>query len=625
MKKLILIAIILLSVSCGLFYVFVLNNSVSVGSGEAEGFGGKIFVKLSLQDGKILKIDAEGPDETIGIGSIAIERLPALMQKNNTVHVDAVSGATYSSKGLLNAALIALKNAGGNPEDYKKFTGSNSEKVPDGEFYTDVAIIGAGGAGMISAITAADLGKNVILIEKNSAPGGNSIRSTGGMNATHTNFQDKNNFNEIKGVEKILKVADEKYNDNKIISDLALKVREQYNLWEKSDRTKYFDSPELMELDTIIGGHGINNYSLVKTLCENSKDAIEWLRTLNINLISVGAFGGASVKRIHRPLNSEGKILPVGAYIVPLLVKLCAERKNIKLITSTTAKNLITNNSGRVTGVQAEGASGNKIIIHAKSVIIASGGFGANLKMITEYNKNLENFMTTNAPGINGDGIIMAQKIGAGLVDMDQIQTHPTVYYENGTMITEGLRGDGAILINSEGKRFIDETEARDIVSAAVISQPGSFSWLIIDEKMYEASSVIKNYISRGFAVKGENYDDLANKINVPAEEFNKTLSNWNEYTINEHDPEFGRVIFSEALNNFPIYAIKVVPGIHHTMGGLKINEMAQVLREDGSIIPGLYAAGEVTGGIHGANRLGGNGVADFIIFGRIAGQNATK
>jgi fumarate reductase flavoprotein subunit len=376
-----------------------------------------------------------------------------------------------------------------------------------------------------------------------------------------------------------------------------------------------------MELDTMIGGKGINDPDLVETLCSNSADAIDWLESIGASLTSVSSFGGASVKRIHRPLNDEGKVVSVGAYIVPILEE-NLESRGIEVLLNTTAEEILVSD-GKVTGVRATGKDGETITVNADAVILATGGFGANLEMVSELNPNLEGFMTTNAPGAQGQGIEMAEAIGAGTVDMDQIQIHPTVQADTAALITEGLRGDGAILVNAEGQRFIDEVGTRDVVSAAEIAQTGSYSWLVVDQAMVDASSVIQGYITKGYTVTGEDYASLAEAMGVDAAAFEETMTTWNTYVENQEDPDFGRTSFADPLDTAPYYAIKVTAGIHHTMGGLTIDTETHVLDTDGNTIPGLYAAGEVTGGVHGANRLGGNAVSDFVVFGRIAGTQA--
>ena len=599
------------------------NRGSSVaGTGTADGFGGPgaISVTISLKDGKIADVKASGPKETPGIGSVAIEKMPAEMVARNSINVDGVTGATVSSTGIIKAAEAALKAAGANPEDFKS---AAVAKVEDKTYDTDIVIVGAGGAGMIAAITAADAGKKVVLIEKQAMTGGNSVRASGGMNAANTPEQQSNKFTEEAGVEKTLKTAAEKWSNHPVITELAGKVKTEWEAF-KAKPEGYFDRSELMQLDTHIGGHGINNPELVKTLADNTADAIAWLKTINIDLTSVGAAGAASVKRIHRPLNEQKKVVSVGGYMVPRLEAACKARSNITMLMETTAKSIMTDKDGRITGIEAE-SKGAKITVNAKAVILATGGFGANLKMVARLKPELEGFMTTNAPGINGDGIVMAQELGAAVVDMKQIQIHPTVQYDSSNLITEGLRGDGAILVNTNGKRFIDEVLARDVVSKAEIEQPNSFAYLIIDQKMVDDSLLIQGYIAKGYSFKGDTYEALAKEINIPADAFVKTMNDWNGYVKARKDPEFGRTSFIEPLDKAPFYAIKVTPGIHHTMGGLKIDGRTRVLKGDGSVIPGLFAAGEVTGGVHGGNRFGGTAVSDFVVFGRIAGQEASK
>ena len=590
-------------------------------TGTAKGFGGDVSVTLTLTDGAITGCTAEGKDETEGVGSQAIAKMPGAIAESGSIAVDGVSGATITSTAIKEAAAAALTAAGLNPDDYKTAV-ENNATAEDSTVDADVVVVGAGGAGMTAAITAAAEGKSVVILESQSMVGGNSVRATGGMNAGKTVYQDENEFGESAGVEKTLKTAAEKYADNETITALAKTVSEQWAAYQ-ANPTGYFDSVELMELDTMIGGKGINDPALVETLCANSADAIDWLDEHGITLHNVSSFGGASVKRIHRPVNAEGKTVSVGSYMIPLLQENC-EKAGVKMMLDTTATEILTDANGAAVGVKATGASGETVTVNAKAVVLATGGFGANLDMVVKYKPELKGFMTTNAPGIQGQGIEMAQAIGAATVDMDQIQIHPTVEANTAALITEGLRGDGAILINEEGKRFIDEVGTRDVVSAAEIAQTGSYSWLVVDQAMADASSVIQGYIKKGYTVTGSTYEELGKAMGVDAAAFAETMEKWNGYVEAKNDPDFGRTSFANPLNTAPYYAVKVTAGVHHTMGGLKINANTEVLNEKGEVIPGLFAAGEVTGGVHGANRLGGNAVADFTVFGRIAGAAAS-
>ena len=590
-------------------------------TGTAKGFGGDVSVTLTLTDGAITGCTAEGKDETQGVGSEAIAKMPGEIAESGSIAVDGVSGATVTSTAIKEAAAAALTAAGLNPDDYKTAV-ENDAAAEDSTVDADVVVVGAGGAGMTAAITAAAEGKSVVILESQSMVGGNSVRATGGMNAGKTVYQDENEFGESAGVEKTLKTAAEKYADNETITALAKTVSEQWAAYQ-ANPTGYFDSVELMELDTMIGGKGINDPELVETLCANSADAIDWLDEHGITLHNVSSFGGASVKRIHRPVNAEGKTVSVGSYMIPLLQENC-EKAGVKMMLDTTATEILTDANGAAVGVKATGASGETVTVNAKAVVLATGGFGANLDMVVKYKPELKGFMTTNAPGIQGQGIEMAEAIGAATVDMDQIQIHPTVEANTAALITEGLRGDGAILINEEGQRFIDEVGTRDVVSAAEIAQTGSYSWLVVDQAMADASSVIQGYIKKGYTVTGATYEELGKAMGVDAAAFAETMEKWNGYVEAKNDPDFGRTSFANPLNTAPYYAVKVTAGVHHTMGGLKINANTEVLNEKGEVIPGLFAAGEVTGGVHGANRLGGNAVADFTVFGRIAGAAAS-
>ena len=593
-------------------------------TGEAFGHDKEnpVKVTLTIKDKTITKVEVDASHETNGIGSKAAETMPGAIVAANSLDVDGVSGATQTSKAIIEAATAALKQAGLEPSDLVS-KNTSTTKAKDIEETVDVVVVGAGGAGMTAAITATDAGKKVIVVESQPIAGGNSVRSTGGMNAAKTPYQDKNEFKEAAGVEKTLATAAEKFADNATITALAATVKSQWDAYQANPQG-YFDSVELMELDTMIGGKGKNNPELVKALAENSADAIEWLASIGAEVKNVGAFGGASVKRIHRPVNADGKVTAVGAYIVPILEKNLQDR-NVQFLFDTTANEIIMKD-GKAVGIKGTGKDGHKVTINAKSVVIATGGFGANAEMVEKYKPELKGFATTNAEGAQGQGIDMATAVGAATVDMDQIQIHPTVHIEedgNAHLITEGLRGDGAILVNTEGKRFYDEVSTRDKVSAAIIAQPEKSAWLIVDQSMVDKSAVIAGYIKSGYTVTGATYEELAKAMGVDEATFTSTMNTWNQAVEAKSDAEFGRTSFANPLTTAPYYAIKITPAVHHTMGGIVINPKAEVLNEKGEAISGLYAAGEVTGGVHGANRLGGNAVADFVVFGRISGQSA--
>ena len=541
-------------------------------SGTSKGFGGDVDVTVTVSEKSIDSIKIDGSHETENIGSFAVDMLDDRILEAQTPNVDAVTGATVTSNAVFRALNDALVLAGADLAKFPTVTKeANGEKTYE-ELETDIVIIGAGGAGMTAAINATQAGKKVIVLEKMPYAGGNTTKATGGMNAAETHYQEE------QGIE---------------------------------------DSVEQFVEDTMEGGHNINDRDLVTVMAEYSAKAIEWLDSIGAPLPKVSFSGGATNKRIHSPEDGSG----VGAYLVTSFLKTMDEL-GINVMYETKATSLMTLD-GTVVGVQAESDSAY-YTIKAKAVILATGGFGNNEDLVVHYKPDLKGTVTTSAPGVTGDGIIMAEAVGADLVDIDQIQLHPTVEQSTSMLITEGVRGDGAILVNQEGKRFINELLTRDVVSAGELEQTGSYAYIIFDQHLRDGLKAIEKYVSTGITVQGDTIEELAEQLDIDPATLADTLNKWNQYVANQEDPDFGRETGMDAdLSQAPYYAIKIAPGIHHTMGGVKINTSAQVIDINGDVIPGLFAAGEVTGGVHGGNRIGGNAVADIVVFGNIASESA--
>lgn len=360
--------------------------------GTAKGMDGDVTVSVTADQDYIYSVEVTDQHETQGIGTIAVDQLPDIIYKNQSWNVDAVSGATITSNAIREGVKAALESAGLTNEKFSEPEVKTTAKAMDRTYKADVVIVGAGGAGMTAAIEAADAGASVMLLESQSMVGGNSIRATGGMNAADTKWQDENEFDEAGGVEQTLEKAASDYADNAAVQELAAAVRDQWEAYQK-DPEGYFDSVELMELDTMIGGKGINDPALVKTLAENTADGIDWLDSVGATLHNVGAFGGASVKRIHRPVDDEGKVTAVGAYIVPILEQNIASRDSIRVLYSTTADRILMDKNGAANGIHAVGPSGENVTVKAKAVVLTTGGFGANADMIHEYRPDLDGFM----------------------------------------------------------------------------------------------------------------------------------------------------------------------------------------------------------------------------------------
>ena len=440
----------------------------------------------------------------------------------------------------------------------------------------DIVVIGAGGAGMSAAIQAVQNGAtNVVIVEKTSMAGGNTTRATGGLNASETTFQ---------------------------------------------DRDAIEDSNQLFIDDTMKGGKNLNDPELVKYMAENSADALYWVNDMGADLTVVGLFGGASVKRIHRPSDTSA----VGPVLVKTLMSVI-EKNNIPVLYNTKAVEIMTDENGVVRAVMTQDADGVYTMIECKSVIIATGGFGANSEMVVKYNPDLAGFGTTNVAAATGDGIVMGTAIGAATVDMEQIQTHPTVHPETQTMYTEAVRGNGAILVNKEGARFTNEMGTRDVVSAAMLEQTDGQAWLIFDQEVRDSLKAIEGYIKAGIVTEAATVEELAAAIGADEETLKTTMADYAQMVTSGSEDAFGRTGMEVPLTKANYYACLCAPAIHHTMGGLKINTAGEVLNEEGAAIPGLFAAGEVTGGVHGANRLGGNAVTDIVVFGRAAGTSAAE
>lgn len=544
-----------------------------------KGHNGDVKMEVSFEGEKITAIEVKEHKETDPLGVNGLKTVKEAILKNQSVNVDTVAGATVSSTAMLNGVKEAIKKAGLDEKAFSK-KAEEVKKNESKEFSTDVVVIGGGGAGFAAAVTAKEQGADVILLEKLATVGGNTLISGGEYAAPANDLQKKENID---------------------------------------------DSPELYAKDVEVAG---GNPELIKVLSERALDGAKWLKEdIKVNWIDqLMFFGGHSVKRSLVPEGHSGSEI-----IKKYLAK--AEELGIQVLTEHNVKEILAQD-GKIVGVRAETPNG-ETVVKAKSVVIASGGFGANDEMTYKYDKEIDDkILSTNSPGATGDGIVMAEKLGANTVGMEHIQLYPICDVETGKLLYVGdtrLVG-GALLVNKEGKRFVEELATRREISLAIKAQTDSVGYLIWDETSSEKTGTIvshadeaKSLYDRGLLVKADTIEELAKHFDMNADELKKTVETFNKNSKENKDSEFNLRMLGWTIEKAPFYMLKALPAVHHTMGGLEINTKAQVINKDGKTIEGLFAAGEVTGGIHGKNRLGSVAMADITVFGRIAGEEAAK
>ncbi|MDT6979336.1 flavocytochrome c [Levilactobacillus zymae] len=437
----------------------------------------------------------------------------------------------------------------------------------------DLVVIGSGGTGLVAALQAHELGLKPVIFEKMPKLGGNTTRASSGMNAAETNVQLHNHV---------------------------------------------VDSFDAFYADTFKGGGQLNNPDMLRYFTSHSALAIDWLADHGIVLDDLTITGGMQKKRTHRP----SSMAPIGGFLVTELLKQIQAAK-VPVFTNVTVTKLNLTND-RVTGVTVKDEQADGVPVAADAVVLATGGFGANQQLIGEYREDLVGYNTTNQPGATGDGIALAKAAGAALVDMDQIQVHPTVQQDtdHAFLIGEAVRGEGAILVGADGKRFVNELDTRKNVTNAINQLPEKSAYLIFDTGIRSRVKAVEFYDHIGLVQHGDSIADLAQTLNMDADTLASTVTTWNQAVAGHNDTDFGRNMgMDRDITAGPFFVIHIAPAIHYTMGGIKVNAQTQVLKEDGAPLSGLFAAGEVAGGLHGNNRIGGNSIAETVVFGRQAGE----
>lgn len=594
--------------------------------GKAYGNNGWLTVEVNIKDNKITDIKTPGQRETKYLGDTAIREIGKDVLQYQTLNVDNIAGATVTSTALKTAIAQAIEKAGGDiaafqkpvPEKIKKVAGITKGSA-------DLIIVGAGGAGLSAAVTAKDLGvKNVLVLEKMPVIGGNTLRCASAFNAADPDRQ------KALPMTETLKEAVVKAINEKPVSEehakLMADVKAKYEAYLKSGSKTLFDCPEWHALQTYNGGDKVGQIPLIRQYSNNVLDTLHWMQSKGspvMDRVSQGA--GALWQRTHQ-LDA-----PAGLGLIdPLYQAAVKQGVNFKL--GMRVQDLILNDKGRVIGVTATDKVGNKYEFTSKDgVILATGGYSQNKEMRQKSAPHLTSEMvSTNQPGATGDGIIIATRHGADTTGMKYVQVYPLATPGTGALQGRARKMSGlddVIDVNKNGERFVKEDARRDEFVAAIKKQPGGVVYDINDSSIVKPlnsfNEDVETLVSIGRIYKADSLADLAKQLGMPADKLEATVAEFNKMVEAKKDPKFGRKLFDRPIVKPPFYATPRAPSIHHTMGGLQISTNAQVLDKNGKPIPGLYAAGEVTGGIHGSNRLGGNATADVLTFGRIAAKSA--
>ncbi len=596
-------------------------------TGEANGLNGTIKVEVTVDANNILEVKVLEHKESPGISDNAIISIPESIVKYQSLKIDTISGATFTSDGILEAVKNALLSSGANIDELMKEIDVSSEPGETINKTADVVVIGGGGAGLAAAVSALQNDATVVVLEKMPSVGGSTIMAGGQYNAVDDARQRAYEMRPelIAEIESYTKQEPVNETHKRLMEELAAQIEE----YKANGSTYVFDSPQLHALQAFKGGDQVGNLELIETLTKGAEESIGWLESLGVEFHDeIATVTGALWQRTHqfvKPLVTG----PIDAYMEYIANK----GDDAEVMLNTTATELIVEDD-RVVGVKAKQGNNEVIIKANKGVVIATGGFARNNEMVKKYDAHwggLDNLGSTNSVSATGDGIIMAEAVGANLVGMEYIQLLPV-----GDPVTGGMQGNISInaanqlFVNSEGKRFVAEDERRDVLTRGLLEQPDQVMWILHDAHEYyneevrnDFNETIGQLVESGVVVKGETIEELAINMGVSPENLRATVDTYNQAVAGEIEDPMGKKLLQDPFDKAPFYASKRVPTIHHTMGGIEINTLAQVISKYGNIMKGLYAAGEVTGGIHGANRLGGNAIPDTVVFGKIAGESA--
>ncbi len=570
------------------------ENGVSgVFSGEGTGYGGTIAVDVTLENSAITGIEVTSSNETQGIGTVAIDKLIPEIIETQSVALDAVSGATRASEGLLAAVTAALESSGADMTGFQ----TAPEKAAAGETvvqHRDIVVVGAGPAGMTAGIYAAEGGADVLVLEKMSTVGGAGAISSGATDSYGSKFAKE------KGIE---------------------------------------DSAEQLKADMTTAGHGYNQEDLVDLFIENAGETFDWLVSLGV------AYGDPTPSEEHS-VNRVFLATGSGVSITNAIEKRC-EEAGVEILLETKATELITED-GKVTGVKAEGSDGTAYEIYADAVVLATGGYGANSDLLTD---SLAATPYYGAACSTGDGHLMAQAVGAELVHMDFGKVYPGgwEYADGKAKISLGytllaVQQEGAIIVNSDGVRTFREGGLNYEFKNAIRSDKNNVNYLVLDAAAFDVWKTAVNSKQRGnlgseedienaIAANGtskpviyhaDTLEEVAALAGMDGETLKATVEKWNIYVENGVDEDFGRTTLSRKIGEGPYYLIAEKTRFATTLGGVVINTNFEVHTAEGTVIPGLYAIGEIAFGVNGDDTIQGTPLTWAISSGRLVGQQLT-